>query len=81
MNEHSRRAFLGRGLQAGGLVGLTFRPVRGRADEPGGSAELVTKAVEFPAAPTGSRRELVRGSQGAGDHGARRDGDAPLEAA
>ena len=47
MNEHSRREFLGRGLQAAGLVGLTFRPVCVRADETVGSAELVTKAVGF----------------------------------
>jgi squalene-hopene/tetraprenyl-beta-curcumene cyclase len=47
MNEHSRRAFLGRGLQAAGLLGLTIRPSRGRADEPSAPAELIGKAVGF----------------------------------
>ncbi len=47
MNEHSRRAFLGRGLRAAGLLGLTIRPSWTRADEPVGSAELMGKAVGF----------------------------------
>jgi squalene-hopene/tetraprenyl-beta-curcumene cyclase len=47
MLELSRRVFLRRGVQAGGLLGLTLRPSRGRADEPAGAAELEAKAVAF----------------------------------
>ena len=47
MMTSSRREFLVRGFQWGGLLGLTLRPSWCRADESDRAAELAAKAVTF----------------------------------
>ena len=51
MNEHTRRAFLGRGIQAAGLLGLTFRPTWARAGDTPGIGRADSEGGGFPAAP------------------------------
>ena len=47
MKSCSRRSFLGRVLQAAGLVGLTLRSSQVEADEMDAAATLAAKAVNF----------------------------------
>ena len=81
MSKVSRREFLVRIVQAGGVLGLGARSTWAQAGRGAmRSRRPDRQGGRLPPAPPGRRRELVGRPQGAGDHGAGRHGAAPLGA-